>query len=212
MPRTKNKNVWGAAGVAVDAQRADLFKVTLQLPPALGGTARWVEDVEFAIESFPFPDRNREMIPVKYLNQTNFVLGADAPSDPVQMKVRYAFNQSTVQILERWNYLTSNPETGGVAITSAVKANGRFRWLVPNMVQQQLLESASPSEDTMVDGLVYRLEGCLVKGFKFSDADMAQSNQLVAVTFTLQIDRYYPENLANMVVGGSAGGFTGGSL
>lgn len=212
MPRMRNKNQWAAAGLGVDPQRSDLFKVTLQLPPALGGASRWTDDIEFAIEKFPFPNRLREVIPIKYLNQTNYAIGADTQTESIEVPVRYAFNQPTVQLLERWNYLTSNPETGGVALASQVKCNGRFRWLVPNMAVQKLIETASPTEDTMVDGLVYRLEGCMIRGFKFSDADMTSSNGIVTVQFNLQIDRYYPENIGNMVVGGALGGFTGGSI
>lgn len=212
MPRVNNKNQWGAAGAGIDAQRSDLFKVTLNLPPAIGGTTVWSDHVEFAVEKFPFPDRQREMIPIKYLQQTNFQIGADAAPGPIDIPVRYAFNQPTAQILEKWNYLTSNPQTGAVGLTSRVKANGKFRWQVPNVSAQQLLESSAPSENTMIDGLVYILEGCLVKGLKFSDADMTSSNSIVTIQFQLQIDRYYPENLGMMTVTGRQGGFTGGSL
>lgn len=202
MPRQKYKNAWGssAADGGIDQQRADLFRVTIHLPPLLGGVGVWSNDVEFAVDKFPFPDRTREMIPIKYMNQTNYQIGADTQVGPVEIPVRYAFNQHTAQVLERWNYLTSNPETGGVGLTSAIKANGYFRWMVPDMNAQVAGLNGSTTGDVMKDGLVYRLEGCLIRGLKFTDADMAQGNQVVNLTFSLQVDRYYPQNINAMVI------------
>jgi len=51
----------------------------------------------------------------------------------------------------------------------------------------------------MDEGLTYVLEGCIIKGLRFSDADMTQSGY-VNLLFTLQIDRYYPVDVNNMVI------------
>ena len=205
MPRLRNKNEWGAAGSNLDAQRADLFKVKLELPSALtlNGLGTWHNDVEFAIESWPFPDRKRDTIPIKYLNQTNHLVGAEAATAPVDVMVRYAFNQATAQLLERWNYLTSNPRTGGVGLTSHVKAKGYFIWLIPNMAAQRNVEATSPADDTLVPGQIYVLEGCVITGLKPTDGNMTNGNEIVKLTFNLSIDRYYPEDIRRMIHGNS---------
>jgi len=51
----------------------------------------------------------------------------------------------------------------------------------------------------MQSGLIFSLEGCLPKGLKFSDADMTTSGK-VDCQLSLQIDRYYPQNIDNMIV------------
>jgi len=195
----QNQNLWGAQNSGIDQQRQDLFKVIINLPASVGGQSAWTEDVEFAVESFPFPNREREMVGVKYMNQTNFMLGADTASGAIEIPVRYAFNQPTAQRLEKWNYLTSNPRTGGVGLTTKVKAWGEFWWMVPNMAVQENVESERPSDASLVPGLIYHLEGCLIKGLKFSEASMT-GNGMVNMTFTMQIDRYYPKSISNMVV------------
>lgn len=186
------KNMWGAARSNVDQQRSDLFVVSLNFPPALGvGSANvWDAECAFAVEQFPFPDRDREMIGVKYLNQTNFQIGADTAPGPIAIMVRHAFNRRTAELLEQWHWLTSNPQTGGVALTSAVKADGHFYWLVPDMARQFNVRDVSATP-ALARGSAYYLEGCLVKNLKPSDANMAQTG-LVTLTFSLQIDRYYP--------------------
>jgi hypothetical protein len=203
MPRLQNKNEWGAAGSNLDPQRADLFKVKMELPDALvlNGFGTWYNDVEFAIETWPFPERDNETIPMKYMNQVNHILGANAPTAKVVIQVRYAFNQPTAQLLERWNYLTSNPRTGGGGMTSQVKGRGEFMWLYPNMEVQKNVESTSPSDDTLVPGLIYVLEGCMVSGLKPTDGDMKTGNVLVNLAFSLTIDRYYPKDLRKMIFG-----------
>lgn len=202
MPRMQFRNVWGSQDSGYDQQRADLFKVQIHLPRALGGITGWSNDVEFAVFRFPFPDRKREVIPVKYLNMTNFQLGADTQSSPIEIPVRYAFNQQTAAILERWHQMTSNPRTGGVAQTSSIKCSGEFWWLVPNMpVQEQVLQSET--EAAMGVGLQYHLEGCLITGLKPSGADMTATGDaaLVNLDFTLNVDRYYPVDLTKMAFG-----------
>lgn len=202
MPRLKNKNEWGAAGSNLDAQRGDLFRVKLEMPPALAlnGYGSWYNDVEFAIEQWPFPDRRRESIPIKYMQQTNHLVGADAPTGPITVIVRYAFNQPTIQLLERWNYLTANPRTGGVGLTSQVKTRGEFIWLIPNMQEQKNVESTNPSDDTLIPGQIYTLEGCVISGLKPTDGNMTTS-EIVKMSFELTIDRYYPQDLRRMVHG-----------
>src|SRR3954470_11734403 len=148
MPRMQFKNLWGSQDSGIDQQRADLFKVQIHLPRTLGGVTNWSNDVEFAVTKFPFPDRKRGVIPTKYLNQTNFQLGADEATGPIEIPVRYAFNQQTHQLLERWHWLTSNPRTGGVALTSAVKCRGEFWWLIPNMTEQQAV-GQTPSDTAL---------------------------------------------------------------
>lgn len=197
MAQLKFKNSFGASSPnGIDQQRSDLFAVSLKFPTALnvgGGVSSaglWESDVAFAVSAFPFPDRTREMLPVKYLNQTNFQIGADTPMTPINMSVRYVFNRRMGDLLERWNWLCSNPRTGGVALTSAVKTSGNFFWLQPNMARQVNIDDPSDT-DVMLNGGAYYLEGCLVQNLKPSDANMEQTG-LVSLTFGLQIDRYYP--------------------
>lgn len=194
-------NTFGSKPAKLDLQRVDLFKFTIDLPS--GVDRKWTDTVEFAVEKFPFPAREREAIPVKYMQQTNFLIGADTATAPVEVTVRYAFAQATAEALERWNWLISNPVTGGVGLTSAVKTTGYFRWLVPNMPRQiaDIQKNAQPGQDTLKDGLVYKLEGCWIKGLKQTDADMTVGNGYVNLLFTLQIDRYYPEDLNAMIKG-----------
>jgi len=201
MARMLFKNTFGSQAGAggIDLQRVDLFKITLVLPSALG--LDWTENVEFAVEKFPFPDRQRDNIPVKYMQQTNFVIGADAQSNAVDLMVRYAFQQRTAEALEKWFQLISNQRTGGVALTTLVKCKGYLRWLVPNMQKQisDLRGVAMPGENTLRDGLTYELEGCMIRGLKYTDPDMTQNNY-VNMTFGLQIDRVVPQDLDTMQV------------
>ena len=199
MARLKYKNSFGSQNSQLDPQRTDLFKITLDLPVAVG--LPWDEHVEFAIEHFPFPDRAIETIPIKYLQQTNHLIGADTATGPVEVKVRYVFAQRTAEALERWQWLVRNPITGGVGLTSEVKCLGYMRWLVPNMAKQiaDLRGTALPAQDTMRDGLVMVLEGCLIKGLKFADANMAEAT-VASLSFSLSIDRMYPANLDKMQV------------
>jgi hypothetical protein len=203
MPRLKNKNEWGASGSNLDPQRPDLFRVKLELPSALtlNGLGTWHNDVEFAIETWPFPERKRETISVKYLQQTNHLVGADTPTAPIDILVRYAFNQATHQLLERWNQLVANQRTGGIGLTSHVKAKGEFIWLIPNMAAQRNVESTSPSDDTLIPAQIYTLEGCVISGLKPSDADMKVGNEIVKLTFNLTMDRYYPLDIRRMIHG-----------
>ncbi len=199
MSRMLFKNTFGSAGGGLDLQRQDLFKVTIQLPAAL--KLDWTEHVEFAVEKFPFPERSVEMIGVKYMQQTNFMIGGDTPTPAVEIPVRYAFSQRTAEALEKWFWLIRNPITGGVGLTSAVKTKGVFRWFIPNQAQQEADIQSQPttSQSTLKDGLQWVLEGCLIKGLKHGDADMTQSGK-VDLSFSLQMDRYYPQDVSNMAV------------
>lgn len=195
------KNTFGAIadGQGIDLQRQDLFKFTIELPAALG--IKWADEVQFAVEKFPFPERSVETYPVKYLQQTNNQIGGDTAMPSVEVLVRYAFNTRVAEALEKWFWLVSNPLTGGTGATSRVKAKGSFRWLVPNQTRQNadITSAAMSSQTTLRDGLQYNLEGCFIKGLKFSEAGMTQSGK-VDLQFTLQIDRYYPVDINNMVV------------
>lgn len=195
------KNTFGAISSAngIDLQRNDLWKCEISLPAVLG--IDWRENVQFLLEKFPFPARERDMIEVKYMQQTNFVIGRDAPTPAIEIPVRYAFGVRVAEALEKWYWLVSNPMTGGVGLTTQVKAKGWLRWVVPNMQRQvqDIRGNVQPGENTMDDGLVYVLEGCCIKGLKFTDADMTTSAN-VNLLFTLQIDRYYPESVNDMVV------------
>ncbi len=199
MARLRYKNAFGSQGSRLDPQRTDLFKVTLELPTALG--LPWDEHVEFAIENFPFPEKAVDTIAIKYMQQTNHLIGADTATGAVDIKVRYAFAQRTAEALEKWQWLIRNPITGGVGLTSEVKTKGFLRWLVPNMRKQiaDIRSEARPGEDTMIDGLVYVLEGCFIKGLKFVDADMLTA-AYVTMTFSLSIDRWFPESIDRMQV------------
>lgn len=204
MPAQKFKNMFAAQGSGTDQQRSDLFILNLQFPSVLNvgggvpGTNLWESECGFAVEANPFPERDREMIPIKYLQQTNFMLGADTPTAPITIPVRYAFNRRTAELLERWHWLMSNPRTGGVATTSAVKSTGMFYWLVPNMARQANVDDVTDA-DTMSLGASYFLEGVLVKSLKPSDANMTQSGG-VTLQLGIQIDRYYPRKPTDLRV------------
>jgi hypothetical protein len=154
------------------------------------------------VRDFPFPSREREMIPIKFLNQTNHLIGADSPSGAIDMNVRYVFNRQTAAILERWHQLTSNPRTGGVALTSQVKTTGFFYWLVPNMTVQANVDVSDPTAaaaNTFNKLRAYKLEGVLVRNLKPSNADMSVGNNTVELQFSIQVDRYYPERVDDLV-------------
>lgn len=199
MARMLFKNTFGSQNSRLDLQRQDLFKFTINLPQAIG--LDWTENVEFAVEKFPFPERSIEVIGVKYMQQTNYLIGGDTPTPAVEVPIRYAFGQNTAAALEKWMWLVRNPRTGGVGLTSVVKTNGYFTWIVPNQVAQEadIRGNAQTSQNTMQAGLIFSLEGCLPKGLKFSDADMTTSGK-VDCQLSLQIDRYYPQNIDNMIV------------
>lgn len=205
------KNLWGAAapsGQGLDQQRADLFQVTIILPPAVsglapggaggsstGGTSVWDSQIQFALQKWPFPERKRETIGVKFLNQTNHLLGADTATGAIDIPVRYAAPGNVNKILEAWYNLTSNPFTGAVNLTSAVKKTGYFQWLVPDPVAQQaaLTTGASAAVPFKVNE-TYKLEGVLITGLKPGNGgDMSATGEgaLVMLDFSLQIDRYY---------------------
>lgn len=215
MSAIKFRNIWGAAGSDLDQQRGDLFRLAINLPAALGGSGKWNDAVQFAVQKFPFPQRSREMIPIKYLNQTNHQLGADTASGEIEIPIRYAFNRDTAKILEEWHWMHSHPGTGGVALTSKIKSNGYFYWLIPNLdvtkVPDSITEAASAN--TMVDGGAYAIEGILIKGFKPSEADMDSSSNLVFLNLTLQIDRYYPIKTSDLriITSGQGGSTNGGT-
>jgi hypothetical protein len=201
MSKMNFHNTFGAIADTngIDLQRNDLWKVEISLPRQLG--IDWRENVQFLVEKFPFPARDRDMIEVKYMQQTNYLIGRDVPTPAIELPVRYAFGVRVAEALEKWYWLVSNPMTGGVGLTTAVKSKGWMRWVVPNMANMvsDIRSNAASTTGTMDDGLVYVLEGCIIKGLKFSDADMTQSGY-VNLMFNLQIDRYYPESLSKMVV------------
>jgi hypothetical protein len=202
------KNIWGSAGSSTDQQRADLFVISLNFPAGLSlgnnqsaGVNIWDSEVAFAVQDFPFPARSREMIPIKYLNQTNLQLGADTAMAPIDITVRWAFNRRTAELLERWNWATSNPITGGVAQSSAIKSSGTFWWLIPNTAEQLSVDDITAT-NVMQNGPSYFLEGLMVKELTPSHADM-KSSDLVSLKFSLQIDRYYPLLPDNLTIPGA---------
>ena len=201
MSKMNFNNTFGAVASAngFDLQRSDLWKVTICLPQVLG--IDWRNNVEFLLEKFPFPTREREMIPVKYMQQTNYQIGKDEPTPAIEVPVRYAFSVQVAEALEKWYWLVSNPKTGGVGLTTQCKSKGIMRWIVPNMQRQvqDIRGNVEPSANTMDEGLTYTLEGCLIKGLRFSDADMTTGG-FVNLLFSLQIDRYYPVDVNDMVV------------
>lgn len=185
------KNTWGSTESGIDQQRADMFRVSVVLPPQLrDGANVWDNDVAWAIEKFPFPDRDVEAVPVKYLQQTNYQIGADTASEAVEMTVKYAFNARTATLLERWKWLVSNPKTGGAGLSSAIKTTGYFYWLVPNTAV--LGNEDAAERDSYLLLRAYELQGCWLKSLKTSDADMTQGNGVVTIQFRMQIDRYHP--------------------
>jgi hypothetical protein len=199
------KNTFGAQATNMDLQRQDLFQFTINLPTALVKAMglSWVENVQFAVEKFPFPERSVEVIGVKYMQQTNFLIGGDTATPAVEIPIRYPFAQQVAQVLEKWFWMVRNPKTGGVGLTSAVKSDGLFTWIVPaeSLQVNDIQNVPTTSTTAMASGLTYYLEGCVIKGFKFSDADMTTSGK-VDCQMSLQIDRYYPLNVDNMVATG----------
>jgi hypothetical protein len=205
------KNMWAAPG-GIEAARTDLFAVLITLPPALGGDAAWQQDVQFAIEKFPFPDRARESIPIKYMQQTNYFPGADSTVNPIDFTVRWNFNRNTVKILETWYQAFSNPHTGAVGRATELKCNGRFFWLIP--ASGATLDAAgtpdNPTSNPYIAKETYWLEGCWPTNFKPSDADMTTGNTIVTCNLSMQIDRYYPKTIDNLtfeVVGPTQTGY-----
>jgi len=85
MAKMNTKNTWGsnstAGGTGLDQQRADLFRISLTLP--IGGVNTWDEQVQFAVEGFPFPDMKVTTFDTKYLNQTNHQIGADTSNSEI---------------------------------------------------------------------------------------------------------------------------------
>lgn len=195
------RNTWGSPDSGVDQQRADMFRVTVSLPLQLqlqgdAGANVWDANIGWAVSKFPFPDRDVETIPIKYLQQTNHQFGGDTASDAVEMTVRYAFNQRTATLLERWRELIASPRTGGVGLASQVKTNGMFYWLVPNLAVLGDEEAAERDAYTLLRA--YELYGCWVKSLKPSDADMESGTGLISYTMRLQLDRYYPVATADL--------------
>ena len=189
-----SKNLWASSN-GIEQQRGDLFRVHLTFPTALGGANTWENECMFAVEQFPFPTRAREMIPIKYLNQTNFAVGAETASDPIDIRVRYAFNAKTAVLLEKWHWMTSNPKTGACALSSMVKTNGVFEWLRPD---PNHLTDTTDNSEIYTTAAKYKLEGCLIKGLKPSDANMNAGNELVTLDLQVQIDRYYPAKTSDL--------------
>jgi len=192
-------NTWGSQGSQLDPLRSDLFRVNITLPPAVagGGANLWDAEISFAVEKFPFPERSREMIGIKYLQQTNFVPGGDTPTPAINLSIRWAFNRRTAELLEIWNQFSANSTNGGVGIASLVKTNGLVVHLIPDMgalTNPQDATSGSAGA-ALVDGPAWYLEGIQLKSLKPApDLDMTQGNQLLGLELGLQIDRYYAVN------------------
>lgn len=200
----KTKNVWGtrAGDLSYDLQRSDLFQILINLPDAItGGT--WSDSIQMAVTKFPFPARERSMIEVKYLNQTNFILGAENALGSIEIPVRYAFEIQTAALLEKWNWLTSDPN-GGVGRTSSMKTTGQFNWLVPSVAPNAgALDSDFRQSDTttaweMKPGGSYFLEGILIKSLQPTEANMDSRDSLVMLNLVLQVDRYFPAKASDL--------------
>jgi hypothetical protein len=200
MGRILYANTFGSQGSKLDLQRNDLWRVYISLPAALN--ISWADEVQFAVEKFPFPSREKESIPVKYLQQINKQIGGDTDLGTVELTIRYAFSARTAEALEKWFWLVANPLTGGVGLTSEVKSKGYFQYLVPNMARQaaDLQSGAQTSQDTLKPGLRWILEGVWPKAFKMTDADMTTGNAVAQCLVTFAIDRYYPDNINAMIV------------
>lgn len=198
MALSKIRNNWGRRGANLDQQRSDLFRFSITLPNELGGNRGWDEHVQFAVTKFPFPTRARQRVATKYLNQTNFQLGADSDVGEVIVPVRYAFAQQTVKLLEKWNWMHSHPN-GGVALTSQVKCDGNFYWLIPDLTGEPA-DSSTSGSGAFREGGRYKLEGVMITDFKPSEADMTSGTGLVECALSLSIDRYYPEKLSDLHV------------
>ena len=195
------KNTWGTPQSGIDQQRADLFYVTLNYPQVIGEQSTVFDQfISWTIEKFPFPDREIEAVAIKHGQQTNYQIGADKGLDGgIDITFRYAFNQRTAELLEKWFRLISNPITGGVGIASHVKTNGSFYWLVPDMNVQADLTNTQP-DHTFVAGGAYYLEGAWLRSLKPSEANQTDGNKFVTLDCKLHIDRYYPINPSDLTV------------
>lgn len=206
MPVAKYKNVWGTRatdGNSYDLQRSDLFELHINLPEVLGGVANWDNTIKMTVTKFPFPARERSMIEVKYLNQTNFILGAENALGTIEIPVRYAFENETAVLLEKWHWMTSDPN-GGVGRTSSMKTTGVFNWLVPSLtpklgvLESNLRETDADTVWEMKPGGKYFLEGILVKNLSPTEANMDSRDQLVMLNLTLSVDRYFPARASDL--------------
>jgi len=201
MSKMLYKNEWGSQGSNLDPQRTDLFRFWINLPAVIGGMGNWQENVSFAVQSFPFPERAQQTFEMKYLNQVNHILGSDTPTGPIEVPVRYAFTQPTAQLLYRWHYLTSNPRTGSVVRTTQIKTYGFFAWLIPRKLTPDIIDQMEVDPNALQIGMQYQLEGCMPINLKPTDANMLEGNVPVTLTFRLQIDRFYPVSVdaSNMI-------------
>jgi len=200
MSRVNYNNTWASQGSDLDQQRQDLFKCTISLPQGLN--LDWTENVEFAVDSWPFPSRSVGTITTKYLQQTNHSPGADTATSSISVVLKYAISQRTLEVLEKWHHLVTNPRTGGTGLASAIKGRGLFTWLVPNMARQfaDLKKDAEPSRLTLKEGMAYVMEGVFPLEIKPSDGDMKSGTTHTMLNLTLSVDRYYPKSLNEMVV------------
>lgn len=206
MARLEFRNRFGTQASRLDPQRPDLFKLTIIMPEALQRVSNltWQDVVEFAVERFPFPERSRDFTAIKYMQQTNWLIGGDTQMGPIDVPIRYVFAEQTAELLEKWFWMVSNPRTGGIGLTTQCKGKGYMRWIVPDMnAQLQDLRQNVPLGSRVIsttnEGLTYELEGCLIKGLKYSDANMTESGY-VTLQFNLSVDRYYPVDINNMQV------------
>ena len=189
------RNQWGAAGASTDQQRADLFRVTVVLPPQLqlqagSGANVWDKEIGWAISKFNFPDRGVDQIAIKHGQHTNYQIGADKPVGEISMTARYAFNQRTAELLERWYNVTSNRKIGAVALTSAVSTEGTFYWLTPNL--DALSNPSAAEKDAYKLIRAYRLIGCWLSGLTPSAADAESTSGLVTYDIKMTCNDYYP--------------------
>jgi hypothetical protein len=195
------KNTWGTPQSGIDQQRADLFYIVVNYPGAVLGesTTVWDQSIGWTVEEWPFPNREVDVAAIKHGQQSNYQLGGDKALDGIEVKFRYAFNQRTAELLEKWFWLISNPFTGGVGLTSHVKTNGTFYWMVPDM--NKIAQVTNKTEaGTFVAAGAYYLEGILLTSLKPDAANMVDGNKFVNITGKLQIDRYYPINPSDLTV------------
>lgn len=200
MSRVNYNNTWATQGSDLDQQRTDLFKCTISLPAGLN--IDWTENIEFAVDTWPFPTRSVATIETKYLQQTNHSPGADTATSPIDVSFKYAISQRSLELLEKWFHLVTNPRTGGTGLASAIKGRGLFTWLVPNMQRQfaDLKRDAEPSRNTLKEGMAYVMEGVFPTSLKVTDPDMKSTNTHVTINASFSIDRYYPKSLNELVV------------
>ena len=203
MGANTSKNLFGASAATggADLQRTDLFRVVISPPASIITSAQWGAEIQMAVAAFPFPEREKEIIAVKYLQQVNQLVGGDKATGQVKATFRYPFAYKTAKLLERWFWATSNPLTGGTCLTSQLKGSGYVEMLIPQDISGVVADLAdsvgyngmsaqAQSNDPYVVQQRWYLEGIWPSNFTMTELNM-EGSKFVECAVTFVLDRYY---------------------